>query len=295
MWEPARPDQPAHMLPPISNLASGPSGITYYPGTGLDPDLYAGKFLLADFRGQHTLSGVRSFSLRPRGATFEIVAPEQHLWNLLVTDLEFGPDGALYLLDWVQGWLQSGVGRIYRMTYPNAAGGAAAAETRTLLAEGFGKRSEAELLATLGHADARVRLEAQLELVARGAIGPLGTVAGARGARLARLHAIWGTGQLLRRAAAASRAAQALPLLPLIDDEDVEVRAQAISVLGDARVAAAGGAMERRLGDASPRVRFHAAIALGKLGRPPAGFPPPPLSSSSRRRARAKPRPSATS
>src|SRR6185295_10701374 len=70
-----------------------------------------------------------------------------------------------------------------------------------------------------------------------------------------RLHAIWGLGQLQ----AADRT------LPLLGDPDAEVRAQSARVLGDGRVAAAGEALAARLKDESPRVRYHAAVALGKL------------------------------
>ncbi len=70
IWYPYRADaettevQPANILPPILNLADGPSGLTYYPGTGL-PDRYAGHFFLADFRGSAANSGVRSFAMKP--------------------------------------------------------------------------------------------------------------------------------------------------------------------------------------------------------------------------------------
>ena len=75
------------------------------------------------------------------------------------------------------------------------------------------------------------------------------------GPTLGRLHAIWGLGQI--------RAADRT--IPLLDDPDAEVRAQAARVLGDGRAAAAGDALIARLKDSSPRVRYHAALALGKL------------------------------
>jgi quinoprotein glucose dehydrogenase len=51
-----------------------------------------------------------------------------------------------------------------------------------------------------------------------------------------------------------------------MSEADAEVRSQAAKVVGDARRISASGALIRRLGDASPRVRYFAAIALGKLG-----------------------------
>ena len=50
IWHPQFEDQPAFIVPPIANLGYGPSGVSYYPGTGL-PDAYQGHFFLVDFRG----------------------------------------------------------------------------------------------------------------------------------------------------------------------------------------------------------------------------------------------------
>jgi quinoprotein glucose dehydrogenase len=98
-------------------------------------------------------------------------------------------------------------------------------------------------------------MAAQFELAGRRDEATLAAVALQPGPRLARLHAIWGLGQI----GTADRA------LPLLGDADAEARAQAARVLGDGRVAAAGEALLARLKDESPRVRFHAAMALGKL------------------------------
>ncbi len=111
----------------------------------------------------------------------------------------------------------------------------------------------------------RVRQEAQFALAAKGAaaIATLASRAKAGNDRLARIHAIWGLGQVGRTAPAALE-----KVAPLLDGEDAEVRAQAAKVLGDARWAPSGArhCLVRRLADDSPRVRFFAAIALGKLG-----------------------------
>src|SRR5262249_13158581 len=78
---------------------------------------------------------------------------------------------------------------------------------------------------------------------------------------LARLHALWGLGQVGRNKAEAID-----PVVPLLDDDHAEVRAQAAKVVGDARRASAAAALARRREDSSPRARFFAATALGKLG-----------------------------
>ena len=82
-------DRAAHIVPPIANIANGPSGLAYYPGTGL-PAKYAGHFLLCDFKGASTASGIWSFKMQPKGATFELVDKEQFVWSALVTDVDFG-------------------------------------------------------------------------------------------------------------------------------------------------------------------------------------------------------------
>ena len=53
----------------------------------------------------------------------------------------------------------------------------------------------------------------------------------------------------------------------LLGDSDPEVRAQVAKVLGEAREPEAFSSLIRLLSDPIPRVRFFAAIALGKLGR----------------------------
>src|SRR5262249_19432276 len=39
IWKPQWEGQPAYILPPITNIAAGPSGLAYYPGLGL-PERY---------------------------------------------------------------------------------------------------------------------------------------------------------------------------------------------------------------------------------------------------------------
>ncbi|MBI2928695.1 MAG: HEAT repeat domain-containing protein [Verrucomicrobia bacterium] len=272
MWHPQNSDQPAFLVPPVANIAAGPSGTTYYPGTGL-PERFAGHFFLADFHGDAG-STVRAFALKPVGASFELVEAEPLVKGLLATDVEFGVNGGVYVSDWVQGWGPTGKGRIYRFHDPAVDQTPLVRETQQLLREGMTKRSLKELARLLAHADTRVRQEAQFELAARGegAIKTLAEVAQRHRSRLARLHAIWGLGQIsnfkFQIFNFKSVRSQPLdPLLPLLRDPDTEVRAQAAKVLGDARHAKAYDALVALLRDASPRVRFFAALSLGKLGR----------------------------
>jgi quinoprotein glucose dehydrogenase len=261
IWHLEHAEQPAHVVPPVAHIANGPSGVCYYPGTGL-PDRYAGHFFLCDFRGSGGDSGVWSFAVRPKGAGFEMTDRHQFVWSVLATDCQFGPDGGFYVSDWVDGWECSGKGRIYRIADPERRKSAAVREVKQLLAEGFDQRPTAELVKLLEHADMRVRQEAQFALAGKGkeVIAPLAEVAKSNGNQLARLHALWGLGQVGRKAPEAFAAVQSLAT-----DRDAEVRAQTARVLGESRRPAAAEVLMPLLQDAEPRVRFFAAQGLGKL------------------------------
>ena len=258
LWHPAHIGQPAYIVPPILNFADGPSGLTYYPGVGL-PDKYKEHFFLADFRGGPGNSGIRSFKLNPKGASFELTDAEEFLWQILATDVEFGPDGAVYVSDWVNGWNGEGKGRIYRFEDPKLTSSELAQQTKQLLAEDLSKRTTQDLLTLLHHADQRVRQEAQFALVDQGlSSGPILTAAAQQTEyRLARLHGMWGLGQLARKDPAILQ-----PAIGLLADADAEVRAQAAKVLGEAVVPGALDALINTLQDDSPRVRMMAALSL---------------------------------
>ena len=142
------------------------------------------------------------------------------------------------------------------------------AEVKTLLAEGMDhgrSTSWPSCWATPTCGSAR-RPSSPCAAQAAAAIADARSAGRSRANRpLARLHAIWGLGQVGPADAAALETA----MVALLDDADAEVRAQAARVLGEARWAlAAFDAHWRGLARRpSPRVRFFAAIALGKLGR----------------------------
>jgi quinoprotein glucose dehydrogenase len=274
LWHPRWDGQAAYLVPPVANLADGPSGLAYHPGTGF-PDRYAGRFFLCDFRGSSALSGIRSFALRPRGASYELVDPDQFIWSVLATDVDFGPDGALYLSDWVEGWDQPGKGRIYRVFDPESARDPRTVETRKLLSEGMSGRPPEELARLLAHADQRVRQEAQFALaeMGRAAAPILASVAERGSGRLPRIHALWALGQIARKEGRAAWSNACDPLLSLLEAPDDEVRAQAAKVLGECAHAPSRDRLIAALRDPSPRVRYFAALGAGKLGFPEAVRP----------------------
>jgi quinoprotein glucose dehydrogenase len=257
----------AYALPPLANIGNGPSGLTYYPGIGF-PAAYNEHFFMCDFRGG-TGSGIYSFACKPKGASFEVVDRAEFVWEVLVTDCDFGYDGSLYLSDWVNGWNKTGKGRIYRVSDPTRSQAPLVAETKKLMAEGFTQRPTTELAGLLTHPDQRIRQESQFELASRGeaSVGVFARVAAQNENLIPRLHGIWGLGQL-------ARSKQAVPaLVPLLQDRDPEVRAQAARVLGDVKAQKAAAPLIALLADAKERPRFFAAIALGKLRKKEAFIP----------------------
>ncbi len=260
IWHPHHEGQPAYIVPPVANIADGPSGLVHYPGVGLSPR-YRDHFFLADFRGTAVRSGIRSFAVKPKGATFELVDSHEFLWSILATDVDFGYDGNMYVSDWVNGWDGAGKGRIYKFRDKLYATTADTAESAKVMQKGFGERSTAELVELLGHADQRVRLEAQFALAKDDAAAALRRVAFDATGRLSRLHAIWGLGQIGRRSPEVLE-----PLVVLLDDRAHEVRAQSAKVLGEGPLTSAAPQLIAALDDKNARVRFYAAQSLGKIG-----------------------------
>ena len=264
LWHPHHPGQAAYIVPPIANFINGPSGLTYYPGTGLT-SAYDGHFFLCEFRGNAKHSGVMAFDLIPQGASFSMNEPERFLWGTLTTDIDFAPDGSMYFTDWVHGWNKSGKGRIYRARSTAGEGEPLRLEVLKLLSEGMEGRGTLELMELLAHRDRRVRQEAQFALVELGAEGMRGFVKVLRQSRerIDRLHAIWGIGQLERKNP--TGAAGFIP--SLLYEEDEELRANAARVLGDLKHADVAYALEEKLEDDSLRVRHLSALALGEMGQ----------------------------
>src|SRR5690606_37134150 len=82
--------------------------------------------------------------------------------------------------------------------------------------------------------------------------------------QLARVHAIWGISQFARKDINNARL-----LVPLLQDQDPEIRAQAAKWIGDVRYERAGDALIPLLRDDYARARFFAAEALGRIAYKP--------------------------
>ena len=266
LYKPRFEGQAAYIIPPIRNYHNGPTGMLHNPGTALGPQ-WKDKFFVVEFTGTPSRANVYAFRLKPEGAGFAFRDEEKILGNVLATGMEFGPDGALYIADWLDGWGTKGKGRIWKLDVPGQSESSIRVETQGLIEADFSEKEPEELSALLHHEDRRVRLKAQFALVA---LGPLGfnrfmeTLENSS-YQLARIHAVWGIGQMARK-----KISMGENLLPTLLDTDPELRAQAAKILGDVRYKLAGEALIPLLKDSSPRVRFFAAEALGRISYSPA-------------------------
>ena len=264
IWEPLHEEQPAYIVPPIVNLTDGPSGLAFYPGTGFG-DALKDKFFICDFRGGPANSGIRSFTLEPKGAGYRLTSDSDPIWSVLATDLAFGPDGALYISDWVDGWDGLGKGRMYRVTDPSHRDTLVVKEVQRLLGSDWSRHTIEALTDYLTHPDRRIRFEAQWELVRRHELDTLVALAiNSDVDSVGRLHALWGADQILRKNPEA-REVSLKKLHPLLQDQDEVLRAAAAKVAGERLDSGAVARLRELLGDPSSRVQYFSILALAQL------------------------------
>mgnify|MGYP001944919515 CR=1 FL=1 len=255
-WE----GQAAYFLPPIINYVNGPTGLVYNPGTALSEKWYD-HFFVAEFRGTPARSPIHAFTLKPNGASFELDHTQIVARGLLPTGMDFGPDGALYFSDWIDGWGPKNKGRIWKLDTPDAQDSEIRKETKALIQSDFKDKDLDELETLLAHQDRRVRQKSQFELVRRGDEGyhVFTDCINHNESQMARIHAIWGISQFARK-----DIEYASVLVPLLKDADPEICAQAAKMIGDVRYPEAGEILISLLNHPHIRVRFFATEALGR-------------------------------
>lgn len=257
---PDHPGRPAYSTPPLHQYHDGPAGFAYNPGTALNPH-YADHFFMTGFPARK----LYAFQLQPSGASFEISGDHLVASGVLMVGLDFGPDGALYVADWsARGYELNEKGGLWKLDDPRHTGSPLRQKTAAYLRSDWSKATLAQLMTELGHADQRVRMKAQFELVRRRATESLQAVARDREqAKLARIHALWGLGQNRRL----NGIGWGEVVAELSRDADAEIRAQAARVAGDSGkhddIEAAPLLVLLR--DPADRPRFFAALGLGNL------------------------------
>ncbi|MFC5409335.1 HEAT repeat domain-containing protein [Larkinella bovis] len=271
LYKPRWDGQAAYIIPPIQNFHNGPTGMVYNPGTALGRE-WQNKFFLVEFVGNPARSPIWSFGLKPKGASFVLDREKNILTGILPTGIRFGPDGALYIADWINGWDTKNYGRVWKLDVTDEKNDLKdlRAETKRLMALNYGSQTEDMLYNLLSNPDMRIRQKAQFELAKRGAKGApvLQKAIAQTGHQLARIHGIWGMGQLLR-----TDQSYTASLLPLLKDADSEIIAQTAKVLGDAAAPEAGPLLVPLVASSNPRVQFFAAQALGRIKYQPAVEP----------------------
>ncbi|NQW49221.1 MAG: HEAT repeat domain-containing protein [Planctomycetes bacterium] len=262
IWRKKWPGQSLAHLPPIAELpeCQGPGGIAFDPGTGLPPQL-SGNLFLCNFAYTLKQSGILALKLASEGASYRLEKSFDFARNVVPSDLDFAPDGSMYVAGWGDGGQAGGESHVYRLFHPESAAKKECQEVSAMLAADWTQLPETELITRLGHPNRRIRQEAQFELAARStSASALIQVAHKNPNRLARVHALWALGQLGKQSPTGLD-----DVVGLLDDPDAEVRIQTLRVLGDNRVHALDAKLSALVKDTDVRVQVASAHAIGKL------------------------------
>jgi len=253
IWKPSGEFQPAYITPTNENYSDGPAGFAFNPGTALN-EKYRNAFFVTEF----PKGNLRSFKVKPKGATFEMTAEHIVYSGPMNVGITFGPDGALYSADWSGGYPLNKKGAIWKLDDPSIAGNEIRKEVAKMLKDGPKDTPTTELLKQLSHPDQRIRLDAQWELAKRKARDELVATASADDAdEMALIHSLWGLSQM--------GAFDFALFEKLSKSMNAEIRAQAAKYAGESQTKPVP-ALDGLLADESLRVRFCAATAIWKLG-----------------------------
>jgi quinoprotein glucose dehydrogenase len=265
IWYPAHADQAGHIVPPVANLAQGPSGVAAHPGTGL-PTSYTGQFLVCDYLGEG--GGIYSVNVRKKGAGFEMLPPLKFFWSTPANDVDFAPDGSVLFTTWRGGIAPTSSGALYRVESPGLMNDPLAQSTALILRQDPSKAEIDVLGAWLEHPDMRVRRHSQFELARRGqpAVDVFVRCIQTSPSSLARITAIWGLAQLQR-----------LKQIPLPEevkswsnDPEPEFRAAVARVIGECRTNGGSKILASLLTDSDDHVKLWASLALVNFSDPDA-------------------------
>ena len=263
LYKPRWEGQAAYIIPPIVNYHNGPTGMAYNPGTALGSE-WKNKFFVVEFVGSPSRSHIWAFGLSPKGASFELAEEVDVLSGILPTGIRFGPDGALYIADWINGWGTKNYGRVWKLDVSEDTNDLKdeRAETERLIRLDYEEQTDEVLLSLLAYPDMRIRQKSQFALAKKGknGVSTLKKATEQQENQLARIHGIWGIGQVAR-----NDPSYATNLLDLLKDPDGEIAAQAAKVIGDLNYQEAGTSLIPLLSHQNPRVRFYAAQALGRI------------------------------
>ncbi|MGE9271606.1 MAG: HEAT repeat domain-containing protein, partial [Verrucomicrobiales bacterium] len=264
--------QPAYMIPPVATLELSPRGAVMHPGVGF-LEREAGRLFVADGRTKE--GGIWSVDVELDDVTVRLDGIRRLTSPFVANDVAYSWEGKVYAA------VGADEPSIVEFAAENVGSDPTVEEVGRLMAEGFAHRGRVDLVELMRHPDRRVRLRAHLAMTRKAnAVDTLADLLQTSSGRVERLHALWGLGVIARRGAAALPKAGRdefveMPdrrfsetawraLLPLLDDEDAEVRAQAIKVLGDSGIVGDRIKFGALFRDPSKRVRGLAARAAGQ-------------------------------
>lgn len=269
MSTPRNQNQPAFMLPGITQFFRGPSGITYNPSDYLG-EQWRNSFFMAHFGGSPSRSYITTFKPIENGASFTTTEPETIVTGVNVSDIDFGPDGRLYVSEFnFGGWGGVNQGAIYAIqskSLPSSLKQKHQTFNNALLAD-YSQKSITELIHMLSTDHQKIRQQTQFELAKRGqaALVPFKTVAvDSRKDVFSRIHSIWGLSQLVFNEAINKQ--ELASLIPLLADDNKQVRAQTARVLGDHNAQFSVPALTQTLKSDNGQAAMYAAIGLGRIG-----------------------------
>ncbi|MFC4701569.1 c-type cytochrome [Glaciecola siphonariae] len=269
-YKPRNDKQPAFMLPAVGPLNGGPSGLVYNPGSSFGPDL-EDTFFVIHYMGSPAQSNITTFTLEDDGATFNMVSNDTFLQGFNAVDLDFGPDGAMYISEYnYGGWEPESQGAVYRLSNPDYGNTNTVKLNEEILTSDFADFDNDELVSLIKNKHMRIRQRAQFELAKRGDAGASIFSALAKDTELdeiTRLHGVWGLSQMSYYAQAPEPMLNTI--MGLLDDDNAQVRIQATRAMGDHRYAPSAQKLVDALNDEHLRVVMYAGIGLGRLSYAP--------------------------
>ncbi|WDE95860.1 HEAT repeat domain-containing protein [Lentisphaera profundi] len=257
-------DQPAYLLPSIGQIIGGPSGFLFNPSNSLGKD-FDNKFFVNIFKGGSPKTRISMFDLDEKGAGFEMKNLEVFFTGSNLVDMDFGPDGKMYISEFNNGgYLNRDEGNIFSLEVPGETDKKEVKENEIILTSDFSKRSDPELYELLARDHQQVRLKAQFELAKRKAGAEFFAKAAQdkQAPQLQRIHGIWGLGMLASKNISLLKPLKSL----LMSDEDAQVRIQCARALGDHRDKSAMNELLKALEDTHARAIMYAGIGLGRIG-----------------------------
>lgn len=259
IWYPAHSEQSGLIVPPVANLAQGPSGVAAHPGTGISTE-YTGQFLVCDYLGDG--GGIYAIDIKRDGSGYAMHPARKFLWQTPANDVDFAPDGSVLFTTWTGGIAPESSGALYRVVNTDLKQDPLAKSTAEILKSDPQKAGPRLLGTWLEHPDMRVRRFAQFELVKRGKPSLeifQGSLARSFN-RDARIASLWGIAQLHRL----KQVKLPADLIQIATDSDPEVRATLARVLADSADTIGSETLVKLLDDPDDRVKLWASLGLAK-------------------------------